>query len=82
MFPQHLLSRQFWTDDLKKGLEDKEFSTRMQHLTALSLELGTNTSLQLLKQQVMLGSNRLFAIHVLCMHMYLTPLIITIAGFK
>eukprot|EP00731_Ephydatia_muelleri_P010581 Em0005g1167a len=53
MFPQHLLSRQFWTDDLKKGLEDKEFSTRMQHLTALSLELGTtNTSLQLLKQQL------------------------------
>ena len=51
MFPQHLLSRQFWTDDLKKGLEHKEFSTRMQHLTPLSLELG-NTSLPLLKQQL------------------------------
>lgn len=63
MFPQHLLSHQFWTDDLKKELESKDFSTRMQHKKVVSLEFANNTTFQLLKQQVMLGSRYLVCKH-------------------
>lgn len=51
MFPQHLLSQQFWTDELRKELENKECSHRMQHFKKISSDFSKNNIPLLLVNQ-------------------------------